>query len=95
MILDRTTAPRIHDAIEFDYILPPINEQKLSNGLPLYWLSAGVQDVVEVDWIFPAGLWYEQKPAIAHAVAGLLKNGTSKKTAHQINEAFEFFGANL
>ena len=95
MLLDRTTPPSIHDAIEFDYVLPSINTQRLGNGLPLYWLNAGVQDVVEIDWVFPAGLWFEQKPAVAHAVAALLKNGTSKKTAHEINEAFEFYGANL
>lgn len=95
MIIDRKTPPPIHDAIEFDYVLPPINREGLSNGLPLYWLSAGSQDVVEIDWVFPAGLWYEQKPAVAQAVAGLLKNGTSTRTAHQINEALEFYGASL
>ncbi|OJW78591.1 MAG: peptidase M16 [Bacteroidetes bacterium 46-16] len=95
MTLDRKTPPAIHDAIEFDYNLPPVNTQHLSNGLPLYWLNAGVQDVAEIDWVFPAGLWYEQKPAVAHATAGLLKNGTSKRTAHEIHEALEFYGASL
>lgn len=95
MTLDRKTPPAIHDAIEFDYSLPPVNTQHLSNGLPLYWLNAGVQDVAEIDWVFPAGLWYEQKPAVAHATAGLLKNGTSKHTAHEIHEALEFYGASL
>ncbi len=95
MILDRTTPPPIHDAIEFDYTLPPIRTEHLDNGLPLYWLNAGSQDVAAVDWIFPAGLWFEQKPAVAHAVATLLKNGTRKRSAHEINEAFEFYGANL
>ncbi len=95
MTLDRATPPQIHDAIEFDYILPPINQEQLSNGLPLYWLNAGVQDVVEIDWIFPAGLWFEHKPAVSQAVATLLKNGTSTRTAHQINEALEFYGASL
>lgn len=94
-MIDRKTPPSIHDAIEFDYVLPPITEQKLSNGLPLYWLNAGVQDVVEIDWVFPAGMWYEQKPSVAQAIGGLLKNGTSKRTAHQIHEALEFYGANL
>ncbi len=94
-MLDRKTAPAIHDAIEFDYVLPAINEVKLSNGIPLYWLNAGVQDVVEVDWIFPAGLWQEQKPAVAHAVSGLLKNGTSKRAAKEIHESLEFYGASL
>lgn len=95
MILDRKTPPSIHDAIEFDYVLPPVTEYRLANGLPLYWLNAGVQDVVEIDWVFPAGLWWEQKPAVANAVSTLLKNGTSKRTAHQINEALEFYGASL
>lgn len=94
-MLDRTIAPVIHDAVEFDYVLPPIQEAKLSNGLPLYWLKAGVQDVVEIDFVFPAGLWHEEKPAVAQAVASLIKNGTSKRTAHELNEAIEFYGAAL
>ena len=95
MLTDRTVAPAMHDAVEFDYKLPGINKETLDNGLPLYWLNAGVQDVVQIDWIFPAGLWYEQKPSVAHAVAGLLKSGTSKYTSAQIHEALEFYGAQL
>jgi predicted Zn-dependent peptidase len=95
MALDRKIAPIIHDAIAFDYVLPPIKAEKLNNGIPFYWLNAGVQDVVQVDWVFPAGLWYEEKEAISQAVAGQLKNGTSKRSAAEINEALEFYGANL
>ena len=95
MIVDRKIAPQIHDAIEFDYILPSINKEKLNNGLPFYWFNAGVQDVVQIDWVFPAGLWQEQKTAVAHTVAALLKNGTTKYNAEQINEALEFYGAQL
>ncbi len=94
-MLDRKIPPVIHDAIEFDFTLPPINQEALSNGLPLYWLNAGVQEVVEIDFVFPAGLWYEQKPAVSQAVGGLLKNGTSKHNAHQIHESLEFYGASL
>lgn len=85
----------MHDAVEFDYKLPPLNTTTLDNGLPLYWVDAGVQDVVQIDWVFPAGLWFEQKEAVAHATAGLLKNGTSKHTSEQISEALEFYGAQL
>lgn len=45
MAVDRTIAPPIHDAVEFDYVLPPIQQVQLANGLPLYWLNDGVQDV--------------------------------------------------
>lgn len=95
LILDRTIAPHIHDAVEFDFKLPPIHQQSLDNGLPIYWLNAGVQDVVEIDFVFPAGLWQEQKPAVANATSGLLKNGTLSRTAHQVHEAIEFYGASV
>lgn len=95
MTVDRKIAPAIHDAVEFEYALPPISTESLDNGLPLYWVNAGVQDVVQIDWVFPAGLWFEEKEAVAHATAGLLKNGTSKHTAEQISEALEFYGAQL
>lgn len=95
MTLDRTIAPVIHDAVEFDYKLPPINAVKLDNSLPLYWINAGTQDVAQVDWVFPAGLWYEQGGSVAHATAGLLKSGTSKYTSAQISESLEFYGAQL
>jgi predicted Zn-dependent peptidase len=94
-MLDRKTPPPIHDAVEFDYRLPPITRQRLDNGTPFYWLSAGVQDVVEIDFVFPAGVWHEDKPAVAMATGGLLKNGTARHSAHQIHESLEFYGANL
>lgn len=94
-MLDRKVAPAIHDAIEFSYKLPPINDTRLTNDIPFYWLNAGVQDVVEIDWVFPAGLWQETVPGVAHATAGLLKNGTSRRTAHQLHEAIEYYGASL
>jgi zinc protease len=95
MPLDRRTPPPIKDAVHFTYSLPPIQTHTLQNGIPLYWLAGGVQDVVEVDWVFPAGTWQEDKPAVAQATAVLLKSGTKKRTSHQIAEAFEFYGAYL
>lgn len=95
MVADRKNAPPIHDAVSFDYKLPPLNTEQLDNGLTLHWINAGVQDVVQIDWVFPAGLWYEPKASVAHATAGLLKNGTSRHTAMQISEALEFYGAQL
>ena len=95
MILDRTKQPLIQDPVAFDYVLPPLNTEQLDNGTKLYWLNAGVEDVVEINWVFPAGIWYEDRNAIAQATAGQLKNGTHKQTAQQINEALEFYGASL
>ncbi len=94
-MLNRTIAPPIHDAVSFTYHLPALQTTTLQNGIPLYWLHAGVQEVIEVNWVLPAGIWQEDKPSVAQATAALLKSGTSTKTSQQINESFEFYGANL
>jgi zinc protease len=95
MSINRTVAPAITDPVAFDYNLPPISTDTLDNGVPLYWLSAGVQDVAELNWVFPAGIWQESKAAVAQATAGLLRNGTITQDARQLNEALEFYGASL
>ncbi len=87
--------PRILDAVNFDYVLQPVQKDVLHNGIPLYWLNAGTQDVVQIEWVFRAGLWHEPKTGIAQTTAALLKNGTSGKSSLQINEAIEFYGASL
>lgn len=94
-MLDRTVPPIIKDAVDFDYVLPSIERVKLDNGTMLYWLNSGVQDVVEIDWVFRAGLWWEQKRSVAQATATLLRNGTRNKTAAEIHEALELYGAQL
>ncbi|MCX8020139.1 MAG: insulinase family protein, partial [Chitinophagaceae bacterium] len=52
-------------------------------------------DVMMTEWVFYAGNWFEEKNSVAPAVNFLLKNGTSKKTALEINEHFEYYGAFL
>ncbi|MBI2729944.1 MAG: insulinase family protein [Sphingobacteriales bacterium] len=92
---DRTKAPRIKDAVEFDLKLKPYEKFTLDNGVPVYSINAGAEDVLMVELVFFAGNSYEQKNIIAAAVNGLLKNGTSTKTAFQINNHFEYYGAYL
>lgn len=94
-MINRKVAPPIQDATSFTFELAPVDHYIWSNGTPLYALKAGTQDVVQIDWIFDAGLWFEQRTAVAQTVAALLKNGTSTKSALQINEAIEYYGASL
>jgi predicted Zn-dependent peptidase len=94
-MINRKQTPPVLDAVNFAYNLQPLQQERLGNNIPLYWLNAGTQDVVQVDWVFNAGLWQEQQTAVAQAVAALLKNGTAVRTALEINEAIEFYGASL
>ncbi len=94
-MLDRKAAPAIKDAIDYEYNLQPCNSEILANNVPFYWLNAGTQEVVQIEWVFAAGLWYESQIAVAASVAGLLKNGTSQHNFNFINETIEYYGASL
>jgi len=92
-MIDRTVAPEIKDATEFNLQLKPYEKFTLDNGVEVYAINAGAQDVLQLEMIFYAGNSYESANAVAAATNHLLKNGTSTKTAFQINEHFEYYGS--
>lgn len=94
-MLNRLVQPPITDAVSFNLNLRQCEQYKLDNQVPVYSMHAGAQDVLMVEWVFKAGNWFEQKNIVAGTTNFLLKNGTSQKTAYQINDHFEFYGAYL
>ena len=95
MMLDRTKAPIIQDAVDFEVKLKPYEGFQLDNGTPVYTINAGAEEVVMLEMVFFAGNWYEDKNIVAATTNHLLKNGTKNKTAFEINDFFEFYGAFL
>jgi predicted Zn-dependent peptidase len=94
-MLNRTIAPPIRDAKEFNLQLPLYKKLVLKNGVEVYAIDLGNEDALMISWIFDAGNSYEKKNGLAAAVSALLKNGTSARTAYNINEHFEYYGAFL
>jgi len=92
---DRSQAPRILDAVEFDLQLKPYQLFTLDNGIPVYSVQAGAQDVMMVELVFKAGNWYENSNIVAATTNFMLKNGTHTRTAFEVNEHFDFYGAYL
>ncbi|MEI8058949.1 MAG: pitrilysin family protein [Ferruginibacter sp.] len=92
-MLNRTVSPPIKDAIEFDLKLKPYVQFTLDNGIPVYVVDAGTQEVLQMEMVFYAGNWFEQQQLVAGATNYLLKNGTHSKSAFQINEEFDYYGA--
>ncbi len=91
--MNRKISPPIKDAIEYKLELKPYEHYSLDNGIPVYTIDAGAQDVLQLEIVFYAGNSFEQKKGVAAATNFLLKNGTSTRTAFQINEEFEYYGA--
>ncbi|OQP67188.1 peptidase M16 [Niastella vici] len=94
-MLNRTIAPPIIDPVAFDIKLPAYKKYILTNGIEVFAVDMGTEDTLMVNWVFAAGNWFENKKAVAAATNFLLKNGTSKRSAFDINEHFEFYGSYL
>lgn len=95
MTLARKQAPVIVDAVDFNLQLKPCEKYILRNGVEVYAINAGAEEVMSVEWIFFAGNCYEEQNLVAATTNFLLRNGTSQKTAFQLNEYFEYFGSYL
>lgn len=93
--INRKIQPEIKDAVNFDLRLKELEKYALDNGVPVYCVEAGSVDVIQLELVFYAGNSYEEKAMVASATNALMKNGTSLKTAFEINEYIDFYGAYL
>jgi predicted Zn-dependent peptidase len=94
-MLVRTAPPAIKNPVDFEVKLPPCSVYKLSNGVEVYALNMGSEDTMMISWVFYAGNCFEDKKTVAAATSHLLKNGTSRLSAFELNEHFEFYGSYL
>ena len=94
-MVDRKQTPSIIDAVNFHLQLKPYEKYILKNGTEVYAIDAGAEEVMMIEWVFYAGNWFEEKNLEAATANFLLRNGTTKKTAFQINEHFEYYGSYL
>lgn len=93
--INRKKPPLIKDAVDLHLELKPYEKYTLRNGVDVYAINAGAEDVLQVEWVYYAGNWYEEQNLVAASANFLLRNGTSTKTAFQINDHFEYYGSYL
>ncbi len=92
-MIDRRQAPLIQ-TVETLLLHRPI-QHRLDNGIPVYDIRLGQQEVIKLELVFEAGRWYEQEQLLARASSQLLKAGTKKRNAAQLADFFEHYGAKL
>jgi len=95
MTLNRSQAPAFKDAVDFELTLKPYEKYTLDNGIPVYVVPSKEQDTIQMELVFPGGSWFETQGQQAFATNYLMKNGSSKHTALDINENIEYYGAYL
>jgi zinc protease len=92
-MLDRSIAPAFHKSSSLEVLNADITE--LPNGIKIYSISGGQQDVIKIELIFKAGRWFEKKTGAAHFASTLLSKGTDTKSSFDIASIFDLYGAHL
>ncbi|MFT5164813.1 MAG: zinc protease [Saprospiraceae bacterium] len=90
---DRRNAPLINQIEQID--LPSPNKYFLDNGIPVYEINKGTQEIIKIEVVFHAGRPYEQKKLAARATASLIKEGSVHRSSAEISETIDFYGGTL
>ena len=90
-MLDRSIAPAAYPVEKV--LFPTPNQFTLSNGIEVWVVSAGEQEVFKFELSTKAGAIHSPLAGLAGMTASLMKRGTSAHSAQAINQDFDFFGA--
>jgi len=65
----------------------------LDNGIPVYLIREGDEEVIRMDLVFRAGQIFEKIPVVSSTVNMMLTEGSEKFSAQELNKALDFYGA--
>ena len=90
-MLDRTVAPEIRPLDDFSIVVP--EKQLMRNGMPLFTIQAGTEDVVRFDLVIKSGQLHQKQPLQAVFTNRMLREGTHGLTSAEIAETLDYYGA--
>lgn len=88
---DRTQLPAFHPVTKIH--LPQAERKTLSNGIPVFLLDAGSQELVKIEFLFTAGIRHQTQSLVAVGVNDMLDEGTHTRNAESIAEELDYYGA--
>ncbi|MBA3898768.1 MAG: insulinase family protein [Bacteroidetes bacterium] len=89
----RTQAPEFKSIDEIS--IQEAVHQMLKNGVNLFTINAGSQEIIKIEFLFQAGARYQPAPLVASAVSNLINEGTINRHGSEINEIIDYYGAFL
>jgi zinc protease len=90
-MIDRATPPAFKTINKIDVIHAA--SAKLNNGIDLFSVNAGSQEIIKLEFIFKAGMYQQPAPLIASTTNSLLETGTKSFSANEISDGIDFFGS--
>ena len=91
MTLNRKQAPEFKtiDKIDIQHAV----SYTLDNGIKVYTIDSGSQELTKLEFLFKAGMYYQSQPLLASAANNLLETGTKNYSANELSDNIDFFGS--
>lgn len=75
--------------------IPEAGSFLLNNGIPVFLIEAGTEDIMRMEFTFRAGQVREKKPLLASTCNMMLSEGSLKYTSEELNRLLDFYGVFL
>ena len=92
-MINRKKGPQIHT--DFDLSIENVERTILPNGITLVELNAGTQDIIKIELVLKCGRINESKIGASKAAILLMREGTLSKSALEIAEIYDYYGASV
>jgi zinc protease len=89
--INRKRGPAISN--KFDLRISDVLPGELDNGIPLYELNTGTQDIIKVELVYKAGRIHEKKPAVSKSAIKLILEGSESRSSEETAHIFDYHGA--
>src|SRR5689334_12074397 len=73
--------------------IPEAKKQALDNGIPVYIINAGKQDILKVEFIFHHDATSARIPLVLSTVNKMMGDGTSRHSAMELAEMLDYYGS--
>ena len=75
--------------------IPEANSFRLNNGVPVYTIEAGTEDIMRLEFTFRAGQVKEHLPLLASTCNLMLSEGSQNFSSEELNRSLDYYGVFL
>ena len=72
--------------------IPETIAAKLNNGVPVFLIESGTEDIMRLEFIFRAGQIKEDLPLLASTTNTMLSEGSHNYSSEELNRLLDFYG---
>ena len=76
-------------------VIPEAISFKLNNGVPVYLIEAGTEEIMRLEFTFRAGQVKEYLPLLASTTNMMLSEGSQNYSSEELNRLLDYYGAFL